>query len=84
MMTTFLADIQLPEYVDAHLRWFIAGGLILIAMVVSGFNDLSKLSLYRIRAIASVCFQESIRKRVLWIIPLAIVGVTSGVVLRND
>ncbi len=29
----------------------------------------------RVRAIASVCFSESIRRRVLWITPLAILGV---------
>jgi hypothetical protein len=47
-----------------------AGGLLIF-----GLGDLRRLSLRRIWAIGSVCFRESIRRRVLWIIPLAIIGV---------
>src|SRR5205823_2415335 len=37
--------------------------------------DLLRLSPRRIWAISGVCFSESIRRRVLWITPLAIVGI---------
>lgn len=47
-----------------------AGGLLIF-----GLGDLRRLSLRRIWAIGGVCFRESIRRRVLWIIPLAILGV---------
>jgi len=40
-----------------------------------------RLSWTRHLAIAGVCFQESIRRRVLWITPLAIVGVIIAVQL---
>lgn len=49
-------------------------GVILIAFLVFGTRDLVRLSWTRISAISSVSFQESIRRRVLWITPLAILG----------
>src|SRR5687767_5387619 len=48
--------------------------LVAFAFVVFGARDLVRLSWTRISAISSVCFQESIRRRVLWITPLAILG----------
>ena len=42
---------------------------------LSVFADTKRFSLKRVWAISGVCFDESIRKRVLWITPLAIIGV---------
>jgi hypothetical protein len=63
-----------PDFANRHLGWILFA-LILIAGVAVGFQDLARLSLRRIRAISSVSFRESIRRRVLWITPLAILGV---------
>src|SRR5437764_5304219 len=40
-------------------------------------RDLSRFRLRRVRAIANVCFRESVRRRILWITPLAIVGIVA-------
>lgn len=58
----------------------LVGGLFASAAKVGGFyvlfhnylGDITRYSLGRTWAISSVCFRESIRKRVLWVIPLAI------------
>ena len=78
-----LAELHLPAFIDAHLEWYVAAALIVVGFLVSGLGDISRLSLTRIWAISGVCFQESIRRRVLWITPLAIVGVIVAVQLLN-
>src|SRR5687768_5261776 len=59
----------------AHYPGWVLLGLIVLAFLVFGFRDLLRLSWRRIWAISGVCFDESIRRRVLWITPLAILGV---------
>src|SRR5687768_5775649 len=48
--------------------------LAVLAGLVLGWRDLLRLSPSRIWALSGVCFKESIRRRVLWITPLAILG----------
>src|SRR3954471_23784564 len=57
-----------------HLGWYLAGIILVLGLAV-GLVDLQRFSLKRIWAISGVCFDESIRRRVLWITPLAILGV---------
>jgi ABC-type transport system involved in multi-copper enzyme maturation permease subunit len=78
-----LSDFQLPAAVTAHLEWFVAVLIIVVGLLVAGVSDLSRLSWTRLWAISGVCFQESIRRRVLWITPLAIIGVVIAVQLLN-
>lgn len=61
------------EFLGAHTDWILLG-IILLAFLIFGAKDLARLSWARISAISSVSFQESIRRRVLWITPLAILG----------
>ncbi len=55
--------------------WLIAAGVVVLGLGVFGPGDTRRFSFKRTWAISSVCFAESIRKRILWITPLAIVGV---------
>ncbi len=77
--TPMLADPILaqaiPEFVHRHLGWFAFGAIVLIGLVLFGMRDLLRFSWTRVWAISGVCFDESIRRRVLWITPLAILGV---------
>src|SRR5207237_3798678 len=57
-----------------HLSWFLFV-LAVAAGVLVGHADLARVSMTRIWAIGGVCFDESVRRRVLWITPLAILGV---------
>ncbi|MCC7349947.1 MAG: hypothetical protein IT446_05200 [Phycisphaerales bacterium] len=61
--------------INDNLGWWIAGAIVVIGLVGFGLRDLLRFSPRRIWAISSVCFAESIRRRVLWITPLAILGV---------
>ena len=63
------------ELAREHIDWIVAGAIVIVCLVVYGGKDLLRLSPGRIRAVASVSFYESIRRRVLWLTPLAIVGV---------
>src|SRR3954454_13541288 len=64
----------IPDIVQRHLGWYLFGA-ILIAGIGFGLVDIGRLSLRRIGAIASVCYSESIRRRILLITPLAILGI---------
>ena len=48
-----------------------------------GLSDLLRFAFRRVWAISGVCFDESIRRRILWIIPLAIVGLIIVVQLQQ-
>jgi ABC-type transport system involved in multi-copper enzyme maturation permease subunit len=65
-----------------QLGWVLLG-LIVVAFLLFGFRDVLRLSWARISAISSVSFDESIRRRVLWITPLAIVGAIAVSQLQN-
>src|ERR1051326_2009134 len=71
---------MLPDLIWRNLS-LVLGVLILIAGLAFGWRDLVRIGsggaggLKRIWAIAGVCFDESIRRRILWITPLAILGV---------
>ena len=54
--------------------WLVAGVIVVVGLLIVGLRDLLRLSPSRIWAIGGVCFRESIRRRVLWIIPLAVLG----------
>lgn len=55
--------------------WIATGAILVIGLLIIGISDTRRFSLSRAWAISGVCFDESIRKRVLWITPLAIIGV---------
>lgn len=64
----------LIDTLGPYATWIIAGIIILLAVGL-GWRDIMRLSWTRIWAISSVCFSESIRRRVLLITPIAILGV---------
>ncbi len=66
---------ELPPIITESLPLLIAAVIVVGGLSIYGFGDLRKFSLMRARAIASVSFAESIRRKVLWITPLAMLGV---------
>jgi ABC-type transport system involved in multi-copper enzyme maturation permease subunit len=70
-----LAEFNVTQWLSNN--WVMLGGIIIavFGLLVVGLGDLSRFSFKRIWAISGVCFAESIRKRVLLVAPLAIVGV---------
>ena len=49
--------------------------MFILGLIVYGFSDLLRFSFRRAWAISAVCFDDSIRQKVLWITPLAMIGV---------
>jgi ABC-type transport system involved in multi-copper enzyme maturation permease subunit len=70
---------ELPPFIDNYLIWWVTALIVLVGLVASGFDDLKQFTIgrgfQRAWAISGICFKESIRRRVLWITPLAIIGV---------
>jgi len=66
---------QWIEWLKDDPRLIVAAAILVLGLFVYGFRDLIRFSLGRTLAIAGVCFAESIRRRVLWLIPLGIAGV---------
>jgi ABC-type transport system involved in multi-copper enzyme maturation permease subunit len=61
--------------ISAHSTWIVAALITVIGLFIIGRTDTLRFSFTRMWAIAGVCFDESIRKRILLITPLAVVGV---------
>ncbi|MGD0464795.1 MAG: hypothetical protein ABSB74_20105 [Tepidisphaeraceae bacterium] len=62
-------------WLAANVGWLVVALIVIFGLLVVGASDVSRFSFKRVWALSGVCFDESIRKRVLWITPLAIVGV---------
>lgn len=75
--------IDLPPVIEEYLAWWIAGLIVLFGLLLYGMKDVLRFSLSRAWAISSVNFAESVRRRVLWITPLAIVGVVLVAQFQN-
>jgi hypothetical protein len=86
MVSLFLSQAETTAARSAgllgQLGWVLLG-LIVVAFLVFGLRDVARLSWARISAISSVSFAESIRRRVLWITPLAILGAVVVSQLQN-
>lgn len=63
-------------FTSANVPW-IVGGTIVVLGILLGLRDLLRLNGKRIWAISSVSFRESIRRRVLWVTPLAMLGIVA-------
>jgi hypothetical protein len=72
LLTHPLAD---ASWFSDNWGWIVGGFIVVVGLLGFGWRELSRFSIRRAWAISGVCFAESIRKRVLWITPLAILGV---------
>src|SRR5882724_4632923 len=72
-MLRLLAD--LPSQISDNLSIIVLIVIVLVGLLGIGLKDVLRFSLTRAWAISGVCFQQSIRRRVLWLTPLVILGV---------
>lgn len=63
-----------PTFLQRSGWWFFPLLITAVALLL-GARDVVRFSPVRVYAVATVCFRESIRRKVLLIIPLAIIGV---------
>jgi ABC-type transport system involved in multi-copper enzyme maturation permease subunit len=75
---------SLPSPIADYLHWWIAGLIVVGGLLFFGLNDLMRLSFSRVWALSSVSFAESIRRRVLWVTPFAILGVIVVSILQHS
>ncbi|MDB5321320.1 MAG: family transporter protein [Phycisphaerales bacterium] len=68
------ANASLSDRLAGSFGYIIAAIIILLGVAL-GLADLLRLNPKRIWAIGSVSFRESIRRRVLWVTPLAMLGI---------
>src|SRR5688572_24061777 len=77
--------VMLPAFIENNLHFWIPAVIVVLGLLVYGFRDLMRFSFYRAWAISSVCFAESIRRWVILIPVLAIVGVIGiSQLIRGD
>jgi hypothetical protein len=67
-------SVALPHQ-GLAIEWWVAIAIIVLGLVIFGLADLKRFRLSRAWAISGVCFAESMRRKVLWVIPLGIIGV---------
>ncbi len=66
------------EWIRNHPTEFgigVAAIIVVLGLFVFGFSDLIKFTPKRIWAVSGVVFRESIRRKVLWLTPLAMLGI---------
>ena len=74
-MSNTLQILALPQIIADNLAWFVSGTIVVAGLFMYGLPDLLRTSLSRIWAISGVCFRDAIRRKVLWITPLAMLGI---------
>lgn len=67
--------VDMPPWLGNHLGLWVALLIVVIGLFGIGLRDVLRFSIRRVWAISGVCFDESIRRKILWITPLAILGV---------
>jgi ABC-type transport system involved in multi-copper enzyme maturation permease subunit len=70
----FILSESISDQLAGNFGIVIGVGIVLVGLAI-GLADLLRLSPKRIWAIGSVGFRESIRRRVLWVTPLAMLGI---------
>ena len=65
---------SLPPAVNANLGWIVFGLIVVFGLFVYGLRDVLRFSGRRVWAIGGVCFSDAVRRRVLWVAPLAMLG----------
>lgn len=74
LLPNLLGATGLSQWLMDHIGLVLFALVVLVA-IVFGLGDMLRFSGGRVWAISGVVFAESIRRRVLWITPLAIIGV---------
>ena len=75
ILNTLADETASSTWLSDNFAWLLAAAFVFIGLFIVGFRDVIRFSWTRTWAISGVCFAESIRKKVLWITPLAIFGI---------
>ena len=78
---------MLAQLSPQQLGLIVAGVFVFVSLFVYGLKDVLRMSFGRAWAISGVVFRESIRKRILWLAPVAmlvVVGLSQFIVKSVD
>ena len=75
LLAPLLAQTAAPSQGASLLPWLVAGSIFVVGLLIYGFRDVLRLSIIRIWTISGVCFRDAIRRKVLWVTPLAMLGI---------
>src|SRR5947208_1270771 len=75
--------LTIPSLITNHLEWVIAIAVVVVGILVFGQEDLGRFRFRRAWAISDVCFAESLRRKILWVTPMAILGVIAVTTLQH-
>ena len=73
----------LPSDPAVQTALLVGLAVVVLGLVVYGFRDLKRFSLTRAWAVGGVAFREGVRRRVLWVTPLAMLAVLALVYLAD-
>jgi ABC-type transport system involved in multi-copper enzyme maturation permease subunit len=74
-MTTSPSILAEADFFYRYGSLLVAGAIVVLGLFVFGLKDVLRFSLARVWAVSNVNFTEALRKRVLWVAPLAMIGV---------
>ena len=78
-----LLAAALPIWVSDYLAWWVAGVIVIGGLLAFGWEDVRRLRLRRVWAVSSVAFTEALRRKVLLVTPLAILGILAVCLLQH-
>lgn len=73
----------LPTWISNYLAWWVAGIIVVGGLLAFGWEDVRRLRLRRVWAVSSVAFTEALRRKVLLVTPLAILGILAVCLLQH-
>ena len=79
---SFLAA-TVPTWISDYLAWWVAGVIVVIGLLAFGWEDVRRLRPRRVWAVSSVAFTEALRRKVLLVTPLAILGILAVCLLQH-
>lgn len=77
-MRPLIGEIFITEWIRNHpteFGLFVGAVIVLLGLLIYGAGDLLRVAPRRIWAMSSVVFRESIRRKILWLTPLAMLGI---------
>jgi ABC-type transport system involved in multi-copper enzyme maturation permease subunit len=74
-MTTLFSILADTSFFDRYGSLAVSGAIVVVGLFILGLKDVLRFSIARVWAVSNVNYTEALRKRVLWVAPLAMIGV---------
>jgi len=78
-----LLAATLPNWISSYIVWWVAGVIVIGGLLAFGWEEVRRLRMRRVWAVSSVAFTEAVRRKVLLVTPLAILGILATCLLQH-